>query len=82
MHRVMLIDDEKIIVEGLRRVIRWDDYGCQVVGTACDAEEGARLIRELRPNILFTDIRMPGRDGLAMVAGLRSEFPDLQVTIK
>lgn len=81
MHRVMLIDDEKIIVEGLRRVIRWDDYGCQVVGTACDAEEGARLIRELRPNILFTDIRMPGRDGLAMVAGLRSEFPDLQVTI-
>lgn len=81
MHRVMLIDDEKIIVEGLRRVIRWDDYGCQVVGTACDAEEGARLIRELRPDILFTDIRMPGRDGLSMVAGLRSEFPDLQVTI-
>lgn len=81
MHRVVLIDDENIIVEGLRRVVRWEDYDCQVVGTACDAEEGARLIRELRPHILFTDIRMPGRDGLAMVAGLRSEFPDMQVAI-
>ena len=81
MYRVVLIDDENIIVEGLRRVIRWGDYNCQVVGTACDAEEGARLIREQRPHILFTDIRMPGRDGLSMVAGLRSEFPDMQVAI-
>ena len=81
MHRVVLIDDEKIIVEGLRRVIRWEEYNCQVVGTACDAEEGARLIRELSPQILFTDIRMSGRDGLSMIAGIRSEFPDLQITI-
>ena len=34
MYRVLLIDDENIIVEGLRRVIRWADYNCQVVGTA------------------------------------------------
>lgn len=81
MYRVVLVDDENIIVEGLRRVVKWADYRCNVVGTASDAEEGARLIRELRPNILFTDIRMPGKDGLTMVAGLRSEFPDMQVVI-
>lgn len=81
MYRVVLIDDENIIVEGLRRVVRWADYNCQVVGTACDAEEGTRLIRELHPDILFTDIRMPGRDGLSMVAALRSEYPDMQVAI-
>ena len=81
MYRVLLVDDESIIVEGLRRVVRWADYNCQVVGTACDAEEGARLIRELDPDILFTDIRMPGRDGLAMVAALRSEHPDMQIAI-
>ena len=81
MYRVVLIDDEQIIVEGLRRVIRWADYNCQVVGTASDAEEGAALIQKTRPHILFTDIRMPGKDGLAMVAGLRSEFPDMQVSI-
>ena len=81
MYRVLLIDDENIIVEGLRRVVRWADYNCQVVGTACDAEEGTRLIRRLHPDILFTDIRMPGRDGLSMVAALRSEYPDMQVAI-
>ena len=81
MHRVVLVDDERIIVEGLRRVIRWEEYNCQVVGIASDAEEGAQMIRELSPQILFTDIRMPGRDGLSMIAGLRSEFPEMQVTI-
>lgn len=81
MYRVILIDDEKRIVEGLRKVIRWADYNCQVVGTASDAEEGAELIKKLQPHILITDIRMPGMDGLSMVAGLRSEFPDMQVSI-
>lgn len=81
MYRVVLIDDENIIVEGLRRVIRWGDYNCEVAGTASSAEEGTELIRKVQPHILFTDIHMPGKDGLTMVAGLRSEFPEMQVVI-
>ena len=49
MYRVVLIDDENIIVEGLRRVVKWADYDCEVVGTAGDAEEGTELIRKLQP---------------------------------
>ena len=70
-----------MIVEGLRRVMRWEDYGCEVAGTAEDAVSGAALIRSLHPHILFTDIRMPGDDGLTMLASLRSEFPEMQVTV-
>ncbi|MBE6908677.1 MAG: response regulator [Ruminococcaceae bacterium] len=81
MYRVVLIDDERLIAEGLRRVVKWEEYGCAVAGTAEDAEKGAALVREVRPHILFTDIRMPGQDGLTMLAGLRSEFPDMQVTV-
>ena len=81
MYRVVLIDDENIIVEGLRRVVKWADYGCEVVGVANDAEKGAELVNTLHPHILFTDIRMPGKDGLTMVAGLRSEYPNLQVSV-
>lgn len=81
MYRVLLIDDENIIVEGLRRVVKWADYQCEVVGTASDAESGAQAIRELKPHILFTDINMPDQDGLTMLAGLRSEFPDMRVTV-
>lgn len=81
MYRVVLVDDEAIILQGLKRVVKWADYDCQVVGTAADAAQGAALIRQLKPDILFTDIRMPNQSGLAMLAGLRSEFPNLQVTV-
>ena len=81
MYRVVLIDDERLIVEGLSRVVKWADYGCEVAATAEDAAIGAETIRKIQPDILFTDIRMPGQDGLTMLAGLRSEFPDMQVTV-
>ena len=81
MYKVLLIDDESIIVEGLMRIFPWESFSCTVVGTAKDGEEGAIKIRELRPDILFTDIRMPNIDGLTMLAGLKSEFPDLQVAV-
>ena len=81
MYRVVLVDDEPLIVEGLRKVVRWADWHCEVAATAGDARSGAEVIRQVRPHILFTDIRMPGDDGLTMLAGLRSEFPDMQVTV-
>lgn len=81
MYRVVLIDDEQIIVKGLAKVVKWADYGCQVVGTAGSAVQGAALIQAVRPHIVFTDIRMPDQDGLTMLAGLRSEFPEMQITV-
>ena len=76
-----LIDDEHIIVEGLRRVLPWGTMGCCVVGTASDGVAGLALIREKKPDILFADIRMPNMDGLTMLAAVRSEFPGMQVSV-
>lgn len=81
MYKVALIDDEPIIVQGLSRSIEWEKYDCRVVGTANDGVEGKKVIQELQPNLIFLDISMPEMDGLTMVAGLKSEFPDLEVTI-
>lgn len=81
MYRVVLIDDERLIVEGLKKVVKWEDYRCEVVATASDAVSGAAAIRRFQPHILFTDIRMPGDDGLTMLAGLKSEYPDMQVIV-
>ena len=53
MYRVVLVDDENIIVEGLRRVVKWAEYNCEVVGSANDAQTGADLIRRLHPHILY-----------------------------
>lgn len=81
MYRVILVDDEARILEGLRKVVPWRDYDCEIVGTANDGTGGAELIRRERPDILFMDICMPDMDGLTMLAGLRSEFSRMQVTI-
>lgn len=81
MYKVVIIDDEDIIVEGLRRVVNWEKYNCEVVATASDAHMGGCVIREHHPDIVFTDIKMPNMDGLTMLAGLKGEFPDLQITV-
>lgn len=81
MYRVVLIDDEQIIIKGLSTVVKWADFGCTVAGTAYSAEEGIELIRNVRPHILFTDIRMPGQNGLNMLAAVLKEFPDMQVCV-
>lgn len=81
MFKVMIIDDEPIIVEGIKKIVPWEKYGCRIIATANDGIEGARLIRELKPDILFSDISMPGLDGLSMVAGLKSEFPEIKISI-
>lgn len=81
MYRVVLVDDEHLILEGLKRVMPWEELGCSVVGTASDGREGLALIREQKPDLLFTDIRMPNMDGLAMVAAVKSEFPQMQVSV-
>ena len=81
MYQVFLVDDEALIVEGLKKVVDWAKYGCVVCGTATDGKTGLEGIRQLKPDILFTDICMPEMDGLAMIAALKSEFPNLQISI-
>jgi len=81
MIRVAIIDDEPIIVAGLTRAIDWAKWDCQIVGYAYNGKEGLELIREKKPQIIISDIRMPEIDGLTMVAALKSEFPYMQISI-
>lgn len=81
MYKVVLIDDEAIITEGLQKVVDWPSHNCQVAALAQDAASGAQAIRQHRPDILFTDIKMPGEDGLTMLAGLKGEFPRMQIAV-
>ena len=81
MYKVMIIDDEPIIVEGLSRSIPWGKWNCEVVATANDGYEGRELIQKYKPNMIFCDISMPELDGLTMIAGLKSEFEDMEISI-
>ena len=81
MYRVILVDDERLILRGLSTVVPWAELGCEVAGTAHDGVDGLKLIHDLRPDIVLTDIRMPNMDGLTMLAAIRSEFPEIQMSV-
>ena len=81
MYKVMLVDDEPIIVEGLSRSIAWEKWNCRIVATAHDGLEGKNLIEKEQPDIVFMDICMPEMDGLAMIAAINSQFPNLEVCV-
>lgn len=81
MYKVVIVDDEPIIVRGLSMTIKWADYGCELAGTAGGGQEGLELIRKVNPDILISDICMPGMNGLEMIAAIRSERPNTQITI-
>lgn len=71
----MIVDDEDIIVSGLVKVMPWAKYGCEVAATASDGLAAQAVLREKRPDILFTDICMPGADGLGAAGGCTQRVP-------
>jgi YesN/AraC family two-component response regulator len=81
MYKVIIVDDEPKIVEGLQTMAPWDKYGCEVVCTAGDGDEALDLIKQHRPDILLTDIMMPNKDGLALIAVLKTSYPRMQITV-
>jgi len=81
MYKVLLIDDEPIIRKGLKNTIPWESYGCAVCGEAADGIEGLDRIKELKPEIIITDIRMPGMNGLDMIENIHETLPGSKVII-
>ena len=81
MYKVFLVEDESIVREGLRDNIPWEQYGFEFAGEASDGEIALSRIREIRPDVLITDIRMPFMDGLSLCRIVRTELPDIKIII-
>lgn len=73
MYRIVLIDDEPLILAGIASLINWEDYGCSIIGKATVATEARQMILNLQPDIVITDIRMPVLDGLQLVESCKKE---------
>ncbi len=81
MLRVFLVEDEAIIRETLRDTVPWEQYGYSFAGEAGDGEIALPMIRQTKPDVLITDIRMPFMDGLALSRLVLKEFPQIKVVI-
>jgi DNA-binding NarL/FixJ family response regulator len=78
--RVLIADDQTLVREGFRMILDLQE-DIDVVGEASDGVEAVARARELRPDVVLMDVRMPGRDGLEATRDLVRELPDTQVLI-
>ncbi|WP_334076846.1 helix-turn-helix domain-containing protein [Paenibacillus sanfengchensis] len=67
MMNVLLVDDEPLVLDGLRTMIKWEQYGFRVCGEASNGPEAFGLIQRLMPELVLTDIRMPVYGGLELI---------------
>ncbi len=80
-YKVVLIDDNINTVNSLRLTVDWEGLGYEVAGVAYDGEPGARLIERVRPDVVITDIQMPGVNGLTMIEQMQEYLADARVIV-
>jgi len=78
--RILIADDHLIIRQGIRLILETgEDF--ELVGEAADGAEALQLCRELHPDVVLMDLRMPGMDGITAIEHLRVEMPEIGVVI-
>lgn len=71
MYKILIMDDERQIREGIRKIIPWEQYGFEICAEASNGVEGLKKIELHRPQAVFADIRMPVMDGIEFLQELR-----------
>lgn len=76
MYKVVIVDDEKWIIEGLKTGVDWNKYGFEVVGDAENGIKALEVLENCKPDLVFTDIRMPGFNGLELIKKAKEKLPE------
>ena len=67
MLKLIIADDERIIRESISKMIDWNSLGIELIGLCSDGIEAYNMILDECPDIVLTDIRMPGLSGLELI---------------
>jgi len=81
MINVMIVDNESAIRKGMLHFIQWTSLGCEIAAQAGDGQAALDLIPAVKPDLIISDIRMPGMDGLELASRIYQEYPDIKVII-
>ena len=81
MIKVMIVDDEYDIRQGLKKIINWEEQGYTIIGEAADGDEALTMFKKSAPNLIITDIKMPGTDGLELARKMREEDSNVKMII-
>lgn len=81
MLRVLIVDDELIVRVGFKTCLNWEELGYEVIGMAEDGKEALELVKTMRPDLIFTDIKMPEMDGLELIKIVRERYPHIKFVV-
>ncbi|NQX70982.1 response regulator [Paenibacillus alba] len=81
MYKLLLVDDEEDVREGVVREVDWDAIGFEVVETAENGREALEMVERLQPDLVVTDIQMPFMNGLQLAEAIRERFPTIKLII-
>lgn len=81
MYKALIVDDEPIIMDGLSQIIRWKDYGVSIAASASDGYEALSILEKEPINLIITDIKMPGMDGLQLIQAIRDRGLNTKIII-
>jgi two-component system response regulator YesN len=83
IYKLMIVDDERLIRQGLRKVIPWEDLGFKVIAEANSGKTAleAAINKGKEPQVILTDIKMPDMSGLELISQLRPHFPNLRSVV-
>ena len=81
MEKVLIVDDEPKVCQLICELIDWRALNMEIVGTANDGIKALDMVREFNPDIIVTDIRMPGYDGLELINRITGTGKDAEVVI-
>lgn len=81
MYRLILVDDEEIVLRGIQKVFRLEDYHFEIVGTYTNPEKALAELPRLAPHLIITDIKMPAMDGLTFSAKAKQLLPEAEIVI-
>lgn len=81
MYKLLIVDDENQIREGLKKIVNWEEYDIQVCGEASDGKQALEMIEAYSPQIVLTDIKMPGMDGISLLKILKEKGTYVKVIV-
>ena len=73
MKKIVVVEDEDLVRQGIVYAVDWESIDCEVVGEASNGLAGLALIKDRKPDLIVADIKMPVMDGIDMVRALRRE---------
>lgn len=80
-YQVLIVDDEEIVCRGLAQFVKWKEHGFEVAGTAFSVDDALVLLNQLSIQVVFMDIRMPGKTGLDLLKIIQEKYPAIKSVI-